>query len=175
MSIQGLSFATQNPAIVPPMDLKAALEAQKARGGVSILTPPSPADTDPDAPFLREGKAPGIWVIVQIGTPISAPAVKADFGADMPEPIRQTTKAPMDPPTEPETTPEAAILRRAEIAAEADARGEVSTDPVSEPKMAQADMAADEADQEAFDKIVDALKVIRGGEPMPWDGALATV
>ncbi len=173
MLVAGITTRSYSTGAAPPaMDLKAVLEAQKARGGVSILTPPSITTADPDEPFLREGKAPGIWVMVRMGTPISAKAVKADFSPLQPEAKPAASEAEVAQTPEPklEATEEAPVTSGLN-----DAGSLVLVKDAPKPVPDAPQAAPDEADQDAFDNIVSALKVIRGGEAMPWDGILATV
>lgn len=139
-----------------------------------LVTPPLPERGDPDSPFLREGRAPGTWVMVRKGTPVTAPAVKPDFAAQEAEDAEAKAAAEA---AEPKTALIADFLRARSEEARTERRSEARTEPdreTQEPAPKRSGGEAETSNLVAFEKIVSALKIIRGGEPAPWDGLLAT-
>lgn len=183
MSLTGIAQTIQTPGAAPPTGPAPSTTPGDAPRQ-ALVTPPSMEKTDPDSPFLREGRAPGTWVMVRPGTPVTAPAVKPDFAQ---------TEAPAEPEPDPRPAEMAPLEAKADKAAaeqrdaagaerkaerrtedKAVARSERSRE--AEPDPAPVRKTASEEKREtsaAFDKIANALKVIRGGEPMPWEGLLA--
>ncbi len=142
-----------------------------------LVTPPSPERGDPDSPFLREGRAPGTWVMVRKGTPVTAPAVKPDFAAKEAEDAAEAKAEAAAEAAEPKTALIADFLRARSEEARTERRPEARTEPdreTLEPAPKRSRGEAETSNLVAFEKIVSALKIIRGGEPAPWDGLLAT-